>query len=86
VSVPSSELAPAAPSPVSECVPPPEPKRGGQHSLAGEGAGGGSQFGLQERKPGTQVYSVVVSFGRLSLKGGGQRFFSKFYLLLIVVP
>ncbi len=41
-----------APSPPSECVPPPEPKGCGQHSLAGEGAGG-SQFGRLLKKPGT---------------------------------
>ncbi len=40
VPVPSSELAPPAPSPPSECVPPLEPRGGGQHSLAVEGAGG----------------------------------------------
>ncbi len=40
MSVPSSELAPPALSPASECVPPPEPEGGGgQHSLAGEGRG-----------------------------------------------
>ncbi len=39
VSVPSSELAPTALSPASECVPPLEPKGGWQHSLAGEGTG-----------------------------------------------
>ncbi len=38
VSVPSSELAPPAQSPASECVPPLGGR--GQHSLAGEGAGG----------------------------------------------
>ncbi len=40
MSVSSSESAPPAPSPPSECVPPLESKGGGeQHSLAGEGAG-----------------------------------------------
>jgi hypothetical protein len=44
VTVTASELAPPAPSPASECVPPPGTKGGGgQHSLAVEGAGGGGE-------------------------------------------
>ena len=38
MSVLSSELGPPTPSPPSECVPHPEPKGGGTHSPAGEGA------------------------------------------------
>jgi hypothetical protein len=41
VSVPSSELAPPTHSTASECVPPPRDQgQAGQHSLAGDGAGG----------------------------------------------
>ncbi len=50
MSVPSSKLAPPAPSPASECVPPLEPK-GGQHLLRVRGWG--SQFGRLDRKSGT---------------------------------
>ncbi len=55
----SSELATPAPSPASECVPPPplEPK-GGQHSPAGEGARG-EPIRTTREKAWHSVYSVV---------------------------
>ncbi len=55
MSVPSSELAPA-PSPASECVPP-QNQRGGQHSLAGEGAG--KPIRTTGEKAWHSVYSVA---------------------------
>jgi hypothetical protein len=58
MSATSSELAPPAPSPASECVPPLEPT-GGRTTLAWGWGDGGSQFGLLERKPGTlSTYSM----------------------------
>ncbi len=53
MSVPSSELAPTAPSPGT--------KWGRQHSLAGEGTEG-SQFGRPERKPGTLFALCIELF------------------------
>jgi hypothetical protein len=53
---PSSELLPPppTPSPASECVLPLEPKgEGGQHSLAGEGAGGANSNDWRESLAGT---------------------------------
>ncbi len=49
MSVPPFELAPPPPSPARECVGPPlVPKGGGQHSLAGEGAGGANSDDWRE--------------------------------------
>ncbi len=50
VSVPSSELAPPAPYPASECVPPWNHRGGRAHSLGGEGVER-SWFGRLEKKP-----------------------------------
>jgi hypothetical protein len=65
VSFPSSELAPPAPSPRKRVRPrPPEPKGGGQHSLAGEGAGGAnSETG---EKAEHSVYSVDYTLPRVT--------------------
>jgi hypothetical protein len=54
LSLQSSELAPPAPSPTSECCHPPLVSGGGTHSLAGERAGR-SQFGQRDRHSGTLV-------------------------------
>ncbi len=52
MSVPRPNWDPPAPFPASECVAPPQNQReGGTHSPAGEGVGGGSQFGRVEKKP-----------------------------------
>ena len=40
----SSKLAPPAPSPASECCPPPFGSKLGTHSLSGEGARGGANL------------------------------------------
>jgi hypothetical protein len=63
VSVLTSEFVPPAPSPESECVPPPGIRGGGggQQSLAGERSGR-SQFGRLERKPGTLILRVSTTF------------------------
>jgi hypothetical protein len=60
VSVPSSELAPPAPSPASKCVPPFWNQRGEQHPLAGEGLGGANSDDWRESLAlcGLHMYSM----------------------------
>jgi hypothetical protein len=70
VSVPSSELAPPAPSPASECVP--RWNQGGQHLLAGEGRGEPTR--TNGEKAWHSVYSVVLTIqGRGRSPGGSGR-------------
>jgi hypothetical protein len=69
VSVPSSKLAPLAPSPTGVCAPPPPRKlKGGGTTLAC----GGSQFGRLEIKPGTlSTLSITGIAGRYHSSGEG---------------
>ncbi len=66
MSVPSSEWAPPAPPPLlqASAPPPPEPKGWGQHSPAGEGAGGEPIRMAVEKAWNSVVYSV---YGRIFL-------------------